>query len=417
MRPRRTGANLAQAVEIITQAGVLDPVDIEAGAPVGVEAPHRLAGRPGLVGIDHDRPSPVADGLAQERQSLDVPVKIGMADLDLAAAKSEGRGLLEKLREMLVAEMEIEAARVGAHARVVPAEKAIERQTGLLRRKVPARLVDRPPRTAATGGGYCRRAAGRRGGSARPAALPPGSATPPPERPARSPPAPAAGETDWPRSRGRPGLHRPSTRASHNEHGRYEPGCRRLRGHAHIETALAESPRCASQPPSIVFWISDERSDKSDLMRDISASVLAASPFLRRETRTDPRTRAAISATSPATASSRLCSRIGSRRAPSSPKRAGEDSRRAGRAAAGRAPHAAGRGLADHPRAVRDRAAQARLRARAQQLQLRLILERAPMRTSPSSRPSRRCGVRQAASRRDRRGPRQRTDPRHRSRA
>jgi hypothetical protein len=62
--------------------------------------------------------------------------------LDLAAAKSEGRGLLEKLREMLVAEMEIEAARVGAHARVVPAEKAIERQTGLLRRKVPARLVD-----------------------------------------------------------------------------------------------------------------------------------------------------------------------------------------------------------------------------------------------------------------------------------
>ena len=142
MRPRRTGANLAQAVEIITQAGVLDPVDIEAGAPVGVEAPHRLAGRPGLVGIDHDRPSPVADGLAQELQSVDVPVEIGMADLDLAAAKSERRGLLEKLREMLVAEMEIEAARVGAHARVVPAEKAIERQIGLLRRKVPARLVE-----------------------------------------------------------------------------------------------------------------------------------------------------------------------------------------------------------------------------------------------------------------------------------
>ena len=111
-----------------------------------------------------------------------------------------------------------------------------------------------------------------------------------------------------------------ATRASHNGRGRYEPGCRRLRGHAHIETALAGSPRCASQPPSIVFWISDERSDKSDLMRDISASVLAASPFSAPETRTARRTRARNLSDIARDRFIQALFRIGSRRAPSSPK-------------------------------------------------------------------------------------------------
>ena len=66
-----------------------------------------------------------------------------MADLDLEAAVALRRSLGEEPCVVLVAQVEIETARIGAHPRIVSAEEAIERQARLLCGKVPAGLIDR----------------------------------------------------------------------------------------------------------------------------------------------------------------------------------------------------------------------------------------------------------------------------------
>ena len=180
-----------------------------------------------------------------------------MADLDLEAAVSLRRSLGEEPCVVLVAEMEIETARIGAHPRIVSAEEAIERQARLLCREVPAGLVDRllerqghAPDIAAARPPDAMDEAGRRlAFEAGPRLLA--------ERSARSPQAPAADGTGWQRSRGRCVRHLPAVPASRSGRGRCGPGCRRSRGRARIETASAGSPRCAF--PTRVIWVLDIR--------------------------------------------------------------------------------------------------------------------------------------------------------------
>src|SRR3954449_7563394 len=96
MHPGSAGPDLAQAVEIIADAGIFDPQDVESRAPVDVEPSDRLPGRPRLVGVDHHG-SKSADRIAQQSKAVQVPFHIGVADLDLEAAIALRGGFAEEL--------------------------------------------------------------------------------------------------------------------------------------------------------------------------------------------------------------------------------------------------------------------------------------------------------------------------------
>ena len=74
---------------------------------------------------------------------MEVALEVGMADLDLEGAVADRVGMAEERGEVVVAEMEVEARRIGADTVTAAAEQAMERQVDLLGGKVPQRHLDR----------------------------------------------------------------------------------------------------------------------------------------------------------------------------------------------------------------------------------------------------------------------------------
>ena len=70
---------------------------------------------------------------------MQVARQVGMTSLDLERAVAEGVGIAEELGELVVAQMEIEARGISAHAVAPAAEEAVKRQVHLLSGKVPQR--------------------------------------------------------------------------------------------------------------------------------------------------------------------------------------------------------------------------------------------------------------------------------------
>ena len=101
-----------QAREIVTQDRIFDPVDVVAGALHEREIADRLLGRPGLVGVHHHE-RVGADDLLQDGEAMQVAFDLRVSHLDLERPESLRRRLREQPFELLVAQVEIEPARIG----------------------------------------------------------------------------------------------------------------------------------------------------------------------------------------------------------------------------------------------------------------------------------------------------------------
>ena len=102
-----------QAREIVTQDRVFDPVDFVARALHERQVAHRLLGRPGLVGVHHHE-RVGTDDLFQDGEAMQVAFDLRVPDLDLERPESLRRRLREQPFEFLVAQVEVEPARIGA---------------------------------------------------------------------------------------------------------------------------------------------------------------------------------------------------------------------------------------------------------------------------------------------------------------
>ncbi len=105
--------------------------------------PHRgLLGRPRLVGVDHHAGLGAHRG-AQQIEPREIPLGVRVADLDLEGREPEIGGAREEGGEGAVVHVEIEAGGVDGHAFAGAAEKAGQRQPGLLGGEIPQRDLQR----------------------------------------------------------------------------------------------------------------------------------------------------------------------------------------------------------------------------------------------------------------------------------
>ena len=88
-------------------------------------------GDPGLVGVGHDRRSR-PHGLDQRPQAVQIPLQVGVADLDLEGLESLLLRCLEESAVLRVGHVVVQPAGVGAHAVARAAQEAVEGQAQLL---------------------------------------------------------------------------------------------------------------------------------------------------------------------------------------------------------------------------------------------------------------------------------------------
>ncbi len=155
-------AQQAQAFEIVSQDRVFDPHQFESSTVDRLELDDRLFAAPRLVGVDHYFRA-AADRLFEEIEPVQIPGEVWIANLDLESLVADGVGVAEKIDEIAVAQMVVEARSIGPDFGAPRPEKLVERQAFAVWPPNPKAQLEGLRGKAAYMAADCRRAADGRG--------------------------------------------------------------------------------------------------------------------------------------------------------------------------------------------------------------------------------------------------------------